>query len=307
MRFHLGAIPTNSAFQTDESWHPLREPSIWRAQLHSAPFAMLNFVFLCLPCFLLTPVTQDAVRACALKPLALLLLVPLIAAHECIHALTHPNHGLSSDTVIGAWPSHMLFYTHYDADISKKRFIAICLMPLLGLSCVPLLICAALRIDSPLVAWLPYGTHSCLVSTSSELQWSGIRFRVGRGLETKAGEHSGGPRRTPQPSHGARGSSTFKPCRALRGFYCPAVCQVEKSGPLRHSNKEKVMFSRHLFLTIVALVVVISSMAGLPSPGGPPSITVVGEAKQTVSPDTMEITVQDRNALSRPFRRHQGS
>ena len=85
------------------------------------------------------------------------LLALLIAVHEALHALAHPSFGLSRRSVIGFWPSRLLFYAHYEDCLSRNRLIFIFLLPTLVLSFLPLLLATTLDIRS---GWLLF--ISCL-------------------------------------------------------------------------------------------------------------------------------------------------
>jgi hypothetical protein len=54
---------------------------------------------------------------------------------------------------VGFWPSKLLFFAHYVGELSRDRFIAILLMPLLIITCVPLAICAFMGLSSALLAF----------------------------------------------------------------------------------------------------------------------------------------------------------
>jgi hypothetical protein len=45
---------------------------------------------------------------------------------------------------VGLWPSCLLFYAHYEGELSRNRFLAILAMPLVVISGVPLLASALL-------------------------------------------------------------------------------------------------------------------------------------------------------------------
>lgn len=75
----------------------------------------------------------------------------LIAVHETLHALAHPSFGFSHRSVIGFWPSRILFYAHYEECLSRNRLIFVCLLPTLVLSLLPPLLASTLQIRS---GWL---------------------------------------------------------------------------------------------------------------------------------------------------------
>jgi hypothetical protein len=57
--------------------------------------------------------------------MALPSLMALVVVHELIHAMVHPHGGKSDTTILGLWPSRLLFYAHYDGELTRYRFIAI--------------------------------------------------------------------------------------------------------------------------------------------------------------------------------------
>ncbi len=154
MRVHLGGIPINPTFHPLEPWHAMNEPGLWLVQLYAAPVAMLNFVLLGIPWFFLTPLTKDQVIGYCHRPKVWVLFILLLVVHEALHALAHPGHGSSPDTVLGIWPSRLVFYAHYDAEVTKSRFLVIILMPVLVLSLLPLALCSILGAAPALIAWL---------------------------------------------------------------------------------------------------------------------------------------------------------
>ena len=39
-----------------------------------------------------------------------------VVIHELIHASLHPEHGRSHSSILGFWPSRLLFYAHFDGQ-----------------------------------------------------------------------------------------------------------------------------------------------------------------------------------------------
>lgn len=152
MRFCLGPIPASPDFVLDGSWKPLREPTPWLLQLMALPIACVLaavFAWLWVAC---TPVCDFSIEVS--PAVAVLLILGVIVVHELMHAAVHPRFGTSSRSLVGLWPSRLLFYAHYDGELSRNRFVAIFLAPLTVLSVVPLAIAAIARIDSPAMALL---------------------------------------------------------------------------------------------------------------------------------------------------------
>ena len=151
MRLHLGAIPNSLDFEPGESWRALREPTPLVAQLISVPIGVVTAAFIAFLWLLMTPV-EDAP---AFEPWAILLSFALIVVvHELIHAAVHPMAGHSPRSTIGFWPSRLLFYAHYDGELTRNRFVAILVAPLVVLSIAPLLIAAFAQLGSTWVAFV---------------------------------------------------------------------------------------------------------------------------------------------------------
>ena len=140
MQFHMGAIP-ETGFVPDNSWRPLREPGPRVMQLCAFPFGIVagyavfkgwQFVLDGLP----APFFRDHPLAVML---ALSLAFPvLIVVHEMIHAWVHPHFGRTAESVVGVWPSRLVFYAAFTGAHSRDRFIAILGAPFLCITLLPL-------------------------------------------------------------------------------------------------------------------------------------------------------------------------
>jgi hypothetical protein len=62
-----------------------------------------------------------------------------IAIHELVHAAIHPDRGLSERTVLGLWPSRLVFFAHYEGARSKGNFTLGIIAPFLVLAILPLM------------------------------------------------------------------------------------------------------------------------------------------------------------------------
>lgn len=157
-RFHLGKVPSDPRFDPDaQGWTPLKEPNPWLAQLLAMPFIGVMIVLLALLWFTLTPVRFYDFDV---RFLDILYVLVIVAPHELIHLVCHPYHGASSNSILGFWPATQLFYAHYDGVMSKQRFIGILAAPLIVLSFLPLVFCAAFQFKS--IVLLKFSLFNCL-------------------------------------------------------------------------------------------------------------------------------------------------
>jgi hypothetical protein len=81
-------------------------------------------------------------------PAFLLSFAGIIVVHELIHAAIHPMAGRSPHSILGFWPSRMLIYAAYTGELTRNRFIATLLMPLVIISFLPLLIATVAQVTS---------------------------------------------------------------------------------------------------------------------------------------------------------------
>jgi len=154
MRFHLGGIPESQDFTPDESWKPLREPNPWVMQLFAIPLGFAAFIAVGALWIYATPLTGVFFESADFLGLALAPLVPLIVVHELIHALVHPQSGKSIRSILGFWPSRLLFYAHYDGELTRNRFVAILAMPTVVITFLPLIVAIVTSRSNGMVAWI---------------------------------------------------------------------------------------------------------------------------------------------------------
>jgi hypothetical protein len=157
MRFHIGPPPTSPDFIPNSAWRPLAEPSPYLLQVIALPIGLLasGSVAWCWAQLLGTRIEFSSLVALLGFLLLLLLAFPLlIAVHELIHAAIHPQLGWSRATIVGVWPSRLIFFAHYDGALSRTRLLAIFAMPMLLLTLVPLALWAAVHPPAPVAGWL---------------------------------------------------------------------------------------------------------------------------------------------------------
>jgi hypothetical protein len=66
--------------------------------------------------------------------LALLLYIPL---HELLHAIWHPQLGLSPQTVMIIWPRKLRFGVYYEGCMTRRRWLIMRLAPFIVLVVIP--------------------------------------------------------------------------------------------------------------------------------------------------------------------------
>lgn len=157
MKFHLGALPDD--FEPDETWHPIIEPSPLLLQFVATPVALASgglFFFLWQQVidfeYPHIPAGWEF-----LWQLAIIASFPvLILVHELLHAAVFPKFGFGNQSLIGCWPSRMLFYAYHNGPLSRDRFLLVFAMPFLVISVVTLLIGACVPMPETvgsILAW----------------------------------------------------------------------------------------------------------------------------------------------------------
>lgn len=154
MRLNWGAIPKPEGVILGVDWTPLREPSPWMMQLMALPIGIASCFAIGWLWLHLTPLPHEQLMADPAVCAGLFLVIPLIAIHELIHAFFHPHFGKSKLSVIGFWPSKMLFYAHYEGELTRNRFLTILAMPLIVISICPLLVLAVSEHTNAYMAWV---------------------------------------------------------------------------------------------------------------------------------------------------------
>ena len=144
MRFRVGPIPESEGFHpAEDGWTALKEPSPWLAQLFALPIALALGAVVVAAWFGIS--VEFTTRPMSGWELAatLILVIPL---HEFVHLVFHPGRGVSPRTIVGVWPSKLVFYVHYDEAVSRDRFVVILFAPLFLLTVLPMLFCALFRV-----------------------------------------------------------------------------------------------------------------------------------------------------------------
>ncbi len=78
----------------------------------------------------------------------LVVLVIYIPLHELLHLLGQPEWGRSNRSVVIVWPARLRFGVYYDGCMSRRRWIAMRLIPLVVLSVLPAGLLALLGVQT---------------------------------------------------------------------------------------------------------------------------------------------------------------
>lgn len=136
MRFRLGPIPDDESFEPDvDEWQSLTEPGPVQAQIMAIPIMVVSFAVVYV---LLSRMARFSLLS---EPPLLLLVVfvPLIVLHELCHAFFHPGRGWSARSVLGFWPTMLVFYAQYLGPLPRNRFIVVLLAPFVVLTVGPVM------------------------------------------------------------------------------------------------------------------------------------------------------------------------
>jgi len=154
MRFHVGSIPKDSTFQPDiERWFSIRQPSFVLKQILAFPVAILISLSL-LGYFSLLfdnlyPSNQGMISISSSNWWQLILVMAfLFPLHELVHALCHPESGMSDKTIIGIQPKNFSIFTHYEDSMTRTRLLVTTIMPFILLSIIPITVISFFRIMS---------------------------------------------------------------------------------------------------------------------------------------------------------------
>ncbi len=148
MRFVWGPIPEDPEFQPlADGWNSLREPEPIRMQFLAIPFMIVTVAVVAAAIAFGTPMSLRGVGDWFL--LAFLVVIPI---HELLHALTQPQFGLTRRTYLGVWPAKLVFYAHYEGELTRERFLFILAVPTIVLTVVPLTACVLFGWNAPFLA-----------------------------------------------------------------------------------------------------------------------------------------------------------
>ncbi len=91
--------------------------------------------------------------------------------------------GRSPHSILGLWPSRMVFYAHYDGELTRDRFIAILMTPFVVISLFPLLIGAVCHYASWTMAFV--STVNTLLACGDLLGAGMVFFQIPKGTTVR--------------------------------------------------------------------------------------------------------------------------
>jgi hypothetical protein len=141
MRFHLGTLPDVPDFDPDASWRLVPDPPFRSMQIRALPIGIVSFMVLFGLWLVFTPMWQilRTIHFPLPVPLFILCFTGVLIVHELLHVSFHPGAGFTRRSVIGFWPSRMFLYALYAGELSRRRCIAILLVPFITISIVPVI------------------------------------------------------------------------------------------------------------------------------------------------------------------------
>jgi hypothetical protein len=156
MQLHLGPPPNSPDFAPEQDgWTALREPSPTMLNFIAGPVGIAAAALVALgwsqtPTAVQFHVSGNSLTSIPVISASVLLgFIALVAVHEMVHALGYPRCGWTPATIIGLWPTHMLFYAAYLDHLGRNRLLLVYVLPFLVISLLPLIVCASLKINSP--------------------------------------------------------------------------------------------------------------------------------------------------------------
>jgi Putative zincin peptidase len=155
MRLQLGDIPREEETSPEAlGWHAIRSPAArigyWLAAL--VGLALLSGLCAGLSMWSWAvgnrggmATTGDAASPWIAMLIILAIFIPL---HELLHLLGQPGWGWSSRSVVAVWPAKLRFGVYYEGCMTRRRWLAMRLAPLIMLSVLPACVLALLQVQS---------------------------------------------------------------------------------------------------------------------------------------------------------------
>ena len=157
MRLQIGDLFKGQGGRPEaEGWHRIHSPSsrlgCLLAGLAGFLFPTALFLWLIVMSLLALPRGADAPADLSTPwgavAWALLLYIPM---HELLHAVWHPQQGLSPQTIAIVWPAKLRFGVYYEGCMTRRRWLVMRMAPFVALSVVPAGVLAVLQyVSAPL-------------------------------------------------------------------------------------------------------------------------------------------------------------
>lgn len=140
----MGSLPENQDGPPEvEGWHRIHSPSSRLGYLLAGLIGLLFPFMVCGWLIIVSALAGQRETGETLVHtstpwgvvlLALLLYIPL---HELLHAIWHPQLGLSPQTVMVIWPRKLRFGVYYDGCMTRRRWLTMRLAPFIVLVGIP--------------------------------------------------------------------------------------------------------------------------------------------------------------------------
>lgn len=155
MRLQLGDIPqVEGPSPKTLGWSAIRSPAAgigyWLAALVGLALLVGLWVGLSIWSFAMgngggMATASEAAFPWVVMVVVLALFIPL---HESLHLLGQPGWGRSSRSVVVAWPAKLRFGVYYEGCMSRRRWLAMRLAPLIILSVLPACVLVMLQVQT---------------------------------------------------------------------------------------------------------------------------------------------------------------
>jgi hypothetical protein len=144
VRILVGPPPlTLSSDPLPVGWYLIRQPGpglgLGMSILTGLGLPVIPFVLLSLEALLLPRVEASPTETIPAWILLPVLLVSVVM-HEFLHLLLHPGWGLSSQSLLFVWPRRLQLGVYYEGFMTRTRWLAMRLSPLIGLTVLPTLL-----------------------------------------------------------------------------------------------------------------------------------------------------------------------
>ncbi len=138
MKFIFGARPAAPDSQVEADRTLVREPSPRQTMVQALPIAMVAYALVGWFWMWRLGLSRGELLF-GLPPVGLgLLIAGMVIVHEMLHATLFPGFPQSPRIVVGIWWSRLSPYAHYGGPISRQRYLASAVAPLLVVSLLPM-------------------------------------------------------------------------------------------------------------------------------------------------------------------------